>query len=45
MDKIGDLDVNTATWRIFLNVTLQAAVHLGQVCADGSNRNYWSDHD
>ena len=34
MDKIDDLDVNTAIWRIFLNVTLQAAFHLGQVHAD-----------
>ena len=25
-----DLDVNTAFWRIFMSVTLQAAVHLGK---------------
>ena len=29
-DDLNDLDVNTATWGKFLNVTLQAAVHLGQ---------------
>ena len=27
-DKLKDLDVNTATWCIFMSVTLQAAVHL-----------------
>ena len=30
MDDLDDLDVNTAVWGIFMNVTLQAAVHLGQ---------------
>ena len=29
-DPMEDLDVNMAIWRIFLNTTLQAAVHLGQ---------------
>ena len=29
-DLMEDLDVNAATWSIFLNTTLQAAVHLGQ---------------
>ena len=29
-DDMDDLDVNTAIWGIFMNVTLQAAVHLGQ---------------
>ena len=31
-DFVGDLDVNIATWSIFLNATLGAAVHLGQDC-------------
>ena len=29
-DDLKDLDVNTAIWGIFMSVTLQAAVHLGQ---------------
>ena len=29
-DDMNDLDVNIAIWRVFFNVTLQAAVHLGQ---------------
>ena len=29
-DKREDLDVNAAMWRIFMSVTLQAAVHLGK---------------
>ena len=29
-DDLKDLDVNTAIWSIFMSVTLQAAVHLGQ---------------
>ena len=29
-DNLDDFDVNTATWGIFMNTTLQAAVHLGQ---------------
>ena len=29
-DDLNDLDVNTATWCIFMNATLQAAVHLGR---------------
>ena len=29
-DPTNDLDVNMAIWGIFLNATLQAAVHLGQ---------------
>ena len=27
-DDLNDLDVNNAIWSIFMNVTLQAAVHL-----------------
>ena len=30
MDQMKDLDVNTALWRRFMSVTLQAAVHLGK---------------
>ena len=29
-DDLNDLDENNAIWRIFMNVTLQAAVHLGR---------------
>ena len=29
-DQMKDLDVNTARWRIFMSVTLQAAIHLGK---------------
>ena len=29
-DDLFDLDENNATWCIFMNVTLQAAVHLGR---------------
>ena len=29
-DPVDDLDVNMAIWSIFLNTTLQAAVHLEQ---------------
>ena len=29
-DVLNDVDVNTALWRIFMSVTLQAAVHLGK---------------
>ena len=29
-DDLNDLDVNTAVWGTFMNVTLQAAVHLGR---------------
>ena len=31
-DPMDDLDANMAIWRMFLNTTLQAAVHLGQDC-------------
>ena len=31
-DPMEDLDVNAAIWGIFLDTTLQAAVHLGQDC-------------
>ena len=31
-DPMDDLDVNMASWCIFLNATLRAAVHLGQDC-------------
>ena len=30
MDDLNDFDVNNAIWCIFMNVTLQAAVHLGR---------------
>ena len=30
MDEMGNLNVNAAIWRMFMNTTLQAAVHLGQ---------------
>ena len=30
-DEMEDLNVNAAVWRKFMNTTLQAAVHLGQV--------------
>ena len=30
VDELNDLDVNTALWGIFVNVTLEAAVHLDQ---------------
>ena len=29
-DDLNDLDENNALWGIFMNVTLQAAVHLGR---------------
>ena len=29
-DKMENLDVNEATWRIFMSVTLQAADHIGK---------------
>ena len=29
-DEMEDLDVNPAVWGVFMNITLQAAVHLGQ---------------
>ena len=29
-DEMEDLNVNAAIWRMFMNTTLQAAVHLGQ---------------
>ena len=32
--NLDDLDVNTAIWSIFLNTTLQAAIHLGRDCAE-----------
>ena len=31
-DPMNDMDVNMAFWRIFLNTTLQVAVHLGHCC-------------
>ena len=33
-DQMKNLDVNTATWRKFVSVTLQAAVHLGKDCTE-----------
>ena len=30
MDEMEDLDVNAFIWRMFMNTTLQTAVHLGQ---------------
>ena len=41
-DPVGDLDVNMAFWGIFLNTTLQAAVHLGQDCE--ANLRYVKNH-
>ena len=29
-DKMEDLNVNAVIWRMFMNTTFQAAVHLGQ---------------
>ena len=29
-DEVDDLNVNASIWRMFMNTTLQAAVHLGQ---------------
>ena len=28
-DLMEDLDVNVAIWRVFMNATLKAAIHLG----------------
>ena len=33
-----DLNVNLATWRVFMNTTLRAAVHLGKDC--GKNMRF-----
>ena len=33
-DNVDDLDVNTLTWGMFMTVTQQAAVHLGNDCLD-----------
>ena len=33
-NDLNDLDVNIAIWNIFLNVTPQAAAHLGQDCME-----------
>ena len=33
LDDLKGLVVNTAIWRKFVSVTLQAAVHLGQDCS------------
>ena len=33
-DDLKDLDVNTAIWCIFMSVTLQGPVHLGQDCSE-----------
>ena len=41
-DPMDDLDVNMAIWRIFLNATLQAPVHLGQ--DDEANLRYVKNH-
>ena len=30
MDEMEDIHVNAAIWGVFMNTTLQAAVHLGQ---------------
>ena len=30
LDEMEDLNVNAVSWRMFLNTSLQAAVHLGQ---------------
>ena len=29
-DDLNDVDMNNAVWCIFMNVTLQAAIHLGR---------------
>ena len=41
-DPMDDLDVNMAIWRIFLNATLQTAVHLEQ--DDEANLRYVKNH-
>ena len=41
-DTMDDLDVNAAIWCIFLNATLRAAVHLGQV--HEANLRYVKNH-
>ena len=32
VDPVEDLDMNLANWRMFMNTTLRAAVHLGKDC-------------
>ena len=32
-EDLKDLDVNTTIWGVFMSVTLQAAIHLGQDCS------------
>ena len=34
VEKMEDLDVNTILWRMFMSVTLQAVVHLGNGYAE-----------
>ena len=41
-DPMTDLDVNMATWSIFLNTTLRATVHFGQ--DHGANLHYVKNH-
>ena len=41
-DPMNDLDVNAAISGIFLNTSLQAAVHLGQNCE--ANLRYVKNH-
>ena len=39
-DPVEDLDVNLATWRMFMNTALQAAVHLGKDYDTNLQDNY-----
>ena len=41
-DPMNDLDVHMAIWGVFMNVTLRAAVHLGQDCE--ANLRYVKNH-
>ena len=42
VDPVEDLIVNLAIWRMFMNTTLRAAVHLGKDC--DTNLRYVKDH-
>ena len=33
-DELNDFDVNNTAWRRFMNVALQAAVHIGRDCME-----------
>ena len=41
-DPMDDLDVNVAIWRIFVNTTLETAIHLGP--AHEANLRYVKNH-